>query len=249
VWKLYLHGCLAIEQADFDVAEPLFLQAFSLAFVNGMGEEDGVDGESLRLAARVLDRVGWIYRRKDRPVDAIRTHLAAYSLRRQHGSFEEVWETATELGLDADVARRYEDARRWHRVAIEVAEKTAEEPARRQAVAWTNLSRSCGDDGKHDEAVSAARTARNWWREHELGAVTAARADGRLGGALLKQGEALHGGDDKLAKAVLDESVEWLATAAEALAAFGPDHAAEAQSCLEQKDFAERLRDSLGLSS
>ena len=227
------------------MAEPLLLQAFSLAFVNGMGEEDAVDGESLRLAARALNRVGWIYRRKDRSEDAYRTHLAAYSLRRQHGSFEEVWETATELGLDADVARRYEDARRWHRVAIEVAEKTAEEPARRQAIAWANLSRSCGDDGQHDEAVSAARTARDWWREHDLGAVTAARADGKLGGALLRQGEALHGGGEKSAKAVLDESVEWLATAAEALLAFGLDHAAEAQSCLEQKDFAERLRDSL----
>ncbi len=167
-------------------------------------------------------------------------------MREQHGSFDELWETAVELGLDADVARRYEDAQHWHRAAIESAERVDEEAKRKQAIAWTNLSTSCTQGGLHDEAVSAARTARDFWREHDVGAVSTAQADLKLGSALLKQGESLHERGDKLARPALDEAGKWLTTAREALLAFGMDHAAEVRLCLEQKDFARRLLTSFG---
>ncbi len=246
-WKILLHGLIAVEQADSANAEVLLLEAFSLAFVAGWGREETLDPESLRLGACALHHVGRLYRRRDCPEDAYKVHLAAYDLHERYGSFDELWETAIELGLDADVARRYDDARRWYRIAIEIAGKTSDEPARKQAIAWTYLSTSLTDDGRHDEAVAAAREARDCWREHDITAVTAAQADLKLGRTLLAQGESLHECGDRLAKPILDEAIKWLATAREALLAFGPEYAADARLCLEQQDFAERLIASLAV--
>ena len=105
---------------------------------------------------------------------------------------------------------------------------------------------SHAESGAYDEAVSAARMACDWWRQHDIGATTAAQADLKLGRVLLKQGETLHGHGDPNAEAILDEAVKWLAAAHGALQAFGPDYAADAQLCLEQQDFARRLLVSLG---
>ncbi len=267
-WKLFLRGLVSVEKPDLGAAEPLLLQAFSLAFADGHGGEtskrrnvetskhqnvemskgrdvEAVDGDALRLAALVFQHLGWVYRRQDRLDDAYRTHVVAYHLREHHGSFDELWETAGELGLDADVARQYEKAHHWHRVAIEAAQNVSQDRQRKQAIACTNLSTSLTNSGKHDEAVEAARRARVCWREHDAGAVTVPRSNLKLGSTLLAQGEALHDLGDRLAKSVLDEAVELLATAGEELLAFGPANAADARLCLEQKDFARRLLDSL----
>ena len=244
-WKLLLRGLLAVRQADSAAAELPLLQACSVGLLAGLGREGTVERDALRLCALALHHTGRVYRRQDRPKDAFHAHLAAHHLRQQHGSLDELWETAIELGLDADVDRRYQEGQEWHRRAIDIAEKTSEEPACKQALAWSHLAVSYVDSGRHDEAVSAARTAREWWRQHDIGAATAAQADLKLGGVLLKQGEAMHERGDPSAKAVLDEAVEWLAAAHKALQAFGPDHAADTQLCLEQHDFARRLLASL----
>lgn len=259
-WKLLLRGLIAIERMKLTEAEPLLLQASSLGLIDGTVEGATLNvegasrdapclasvGDALRLAARALHHTGWVYRRHDRPEDAYRAHLRAYQLREQYGSFDELWEAAVQLGLDADVGRHCEDGQRWHRVAIVIAEKAVEEPERKRAMALTNLSASCTQCGHHDEAVAAARTARDCWRRYDIGAVTAAQADGKLGSALLKQGESLLERDERLAKPALDEAVAWLISAHESLSAFGPDRAAEVRLCLEQKDFAERLLASCG---
>ena len=244
-WKLLMRGLLAAKRADSAEAEGLLLQAFSWAFVAGRKREGTSDPQMLRLGARALNQVGRLYRRRDCPKEAYEVHLAAYDLRERCGSLSELWETTVDLALDADVARSYEDARRWCNAAIGVGGQARDEPARKQAIAWTHLSTSLAGDDRHDEAVAAARTARDSWRKHDIGAVSAAQADVKLGSALLKQGELLHERGDPQARRVLDEAIECLAAAHEALLAFGPDHAADAQLCLEQKDFAERLVASL----
>ncbi len=244
-WKSLLRGLTSVQQADFAGAEVLLLRACSVGLIAGLGKRENVDPDALRLCALALHHAGRLYRRQDRPKDAFHAHLAAHHLRQQHGSLDELWEIAVELGLDADVDRRYQEAQKWHRTAIDIAEKTSEEPARRQAVAWSNLAVSYADGGRYDEAVSAARTARDWWRQHDIGAASAAQADLKLGGILLKQGEALHERGDPNAKFPLDEAIKWLAAAHEALQAFGPDDAVDAQLCLEQQDFAQRLLASL----
>ena len=244
-WKLFLQGLLAVERGDFASAEPLLLQVASQASHEGEASQTPVDLTMLRLSARALEKAGWIYRRQDRPDDAYRTHRLAYDIRAKHGSFEELWEIATSLGLDADLARRYEDGQAWHRVAIEAGGHAAQQPQRSQAVAWTNLAASLTNTGLHDAAVDAARTARSWWHKHDIAAVSAARADMNLGGTLLKQGEALHGSDPQRAGAILDEAIEWIRSSREALLAFGPDNAVDATCCDQQADFARRLREAL----
>ena len=68
----------------------------------------------------------------------------------------------------------------------------------------------------------------------------------KLGYALLRHGESLHDSDPQRAKAVLAEAIDDLTTAHESLLAFGPACAADAHWCVEQKDFAERLRATVG---
>lgn len=245
VWLLYLRGLLAAERGEFSAAEPLLMQTASQAPTADAGSMP--TPSALRLAARALEKVGWILRRRDRPNEAYQIHLSAYHIRNEHGSFEEIWETATSLGLDSHLARRETDCQSWHRMAIEAARQASEEPEHKQAVSWSNLSSSLTKSGSHEEAVDAARTARQFWHKYDVSAVTAARADLHLGHALLKQGEHLVEAQDAAAGATLDESIEWLTCSHEALSAFGKDAAADLLWCEEQRDFALRLRSTLDI--
>jgi tetratricopeptide (TPR) repeat protein len=246
-WTLLLRGLAAIERADFAKARPLLCEGTCLAIIAGLGSDAVLDADASRVVARFLRHLGWLYRRQDRPAEASQTHLAAHRLCERHGSFEELWETAVELGLDADVARRLDDAQRWHRAAVEAGERASDAPDRRLAIAWTNLSASCTESGSHDEAVFAARTAHDCWRRHDVGAVTAAQAELKLGTALLRKGESLHEHGGKLARPVLEEADGRLGSARDAILAFGSDHTAEARLCREQQDFTQRLLASLDL--
>jgi len=224
----------------------LFLQSAAWAWLDGLGAANAVQTRAaLRLAARACEHLGWLYRHQDRPDDASRIHRAAHDLRAKHGSHEEVWETAVSLGRDADLARRWVEAQGWYRQAIESAAQAVEQPDHKQAVAWTRLSGSLTESGDHEEAVAAAKTARDWWRQYDIAAASAAAADLRVGYALLKQGECLFEQAPESALPVLNEAIERLAAAKEALLAFGGQRAADAQWCSQQADFAERLRASL----
>jgi len=245
-WKLLLRGLVEIETGRLRHAEPDLLQAAALAFIEAVGVDDHAQAEASRVAAKALNRLGWVYRREERPEDAERTHLAAYQLRERYGSFEELWETACELGLDADVARRFDEAERWHREAVDFAVRCTEEPVLKLAVAWTSLATSLSEAARHEGAVAAARSACEAWRRHDPAAVTAAQAEMRLGGALLKHGESLADANAVKAMPILNESVEVLTSVRDALAAFGPSHETEAAWCGEQLDFAARLVASSG---
>jgi hypothetical protein len=246
-WKLYLRGLVDVERAAFEAAESFLMQAFSLGLADGRRPEEGmIKPGSLRLAALAIHRVGSVYRRQDRPDDAYQTHLTAFDLRETYGSHEEMWETAADLGLDAGLARRHASAQKWHRLAVKMAKSASEEPARKQAIAWGNLSNSLLESGRPNEAVDAAVAAQACWCTHDSGAAETARAGLAVGYALLRQAESLHDTDDRKAATVLQWAVAELTTARDGLEAFGPDHAADVLWCQEQLDFAERLQRSLG---
>lgn len=244
-WLVFLRGLLATERGDLSDGESLLMQAASKAPTVDLGGGLTPRANSLRLAARALEKVGCILRRQDRPNDAYQVHSSAYHLRNEHGSHEEVWESAASLGMDSHLARRESDCRSWHRIAVEAAALASEEPEHKQALSWTSLSSSLTASGEHDEAVEAARTARRWWLEFDRSAVTAAKADVILGHALLKRGENMLDQDNREAKEVLAEASRWLESAHEALSAFGPGTAGDVRWCEEQIDFASRLRRTL----
>lgn len=247
-WRALLLGLITIEQGSLSRAEPLLLEASALA------SEDAASATLLRVGTRALVRLGWLYRRTERCAEAKKVHLAAHVLNEEHGSFEELWESASELGLDADIARSFRDGQHWHRQAVEAARKAHEEPLKKQALAWTNLVTSHEAADQVEEAVEAARSAHRCWHEFDSGAVTAARADAKLGRALLKKGERLCrcGDPDEVdlspatrrgAVEVLAEAVSLLTSARDGLLAFGTKHRSEADSCRDQESLAARLSD------
>ena len=244
-WKLYLRGLTAIQKREFADAETLLLQAAATASIWAWSMEDGTAAEGLRLLASCLEKTGLLYRRSDRPDDAYTTHLAALHLRCAHGSIDERWETLVSLGLDADVARRYADAENWYRRALSDGARADEEAERKQAAAWSHLAVCLTAVGRHEEAVHAARTARDFWRAHDPGATAVAKADLALGHALLQHGESLYADDSERTRLILHEARDWLTAAHESLLAFGPECAADAGGCQEQLDFAGRLLASL----
>lgn len=244
-WKMFLLGRVHLAQSQLGDAESSLLQAAAMAFIDGMGTNQMSQSMELRLCACALHHAGKVLRRRDRPDDAWQTHQSAYQLREQHGSPDELWETAIELGLDADLARRYEDAHTWFRKAIEFADHADQDSQQKRAIAWTHLSNSFTQCDKFDEAVNAARTARECWMDYDASNVSVAQADLTLGSALLKFAAYLYEQSDPRVESVLDEALTHLNVARESLLAFGPDHAADVHWCEEQQQFAEQLQSAL----
>jgi len=247
-WKTYLCGLLAMRRLDLSDAASLLLQAAALAFTEAMGNEGESGSESLRLSACALNHAGRVQRRQDRADLAEQTHWAAYHLRQQHGSWAELSETAMELGLDCDVAKRFGDGQQWYRAAIESAEQIGEASTQRErkAVGWTSLATSLSEGGQFQLAVDAARTASTLWQEHKPGSVDAARSKLRLGSALLGFAESLLDDDVTSAESALNEAVSRLKAAHDELAAFGEECASDVRSTNEQREVAEKLLATLG---
>lgn len=239
-WKLSLAGRLAVAKTQWDQAEGSLLRAFAVAHVECRDAKDVSD--AARLCIHVLTRVGWIHRRKERAAQARRYHLAAFDLAERSGSFDELWEIATELGLDAEVLGDYADARTWHQRAVTFGERAGVEPVRLQAAACGNLSRILLQGGAADQATAIAEKALGLWRQFDPGALEVPRAERRLGECMLKQAETMVSDRPETARGLLDEALGRLNAAREALEAFGPAGAVDAESCAETIDFATRLR-------
>lgn len=240
-WRLYLLGLIAIERDRFPVAEEKLAEAATVAPIWAGMTEFGPTPDAMRLAAKALQKLGWLCRRQDRAKDAYDWHIKAYFARQEHGSAEECWETAISLGLDTDLLRQYEQAVRWYELALQHADQAADEPHRKNAIALANLASSYIEAEQFPEAVDAARSARDHWYKHDLSAVTATQADMKLGYTLLKLGEHQFDHDPQEAKRTLTEAVRWLTGARQSLEAFGSAQAADIAWNLEQTDFAHRI--------
>jgi len=243
-WKMYLAGLLAGERDDFPASETALLASASAAFVVGFADGKSIVSDALRLGAAAMERLGYAHRRQERLADAYHAHLAAYRLREEHGSLDERWESAMSLAIDCTVARQDVDAERWCRVAIDLAAETSE-PVLKQAQAWERLASALGALGQHQEAVAAARTARDFWRKHDRSAVTAARADLDVAHALVESAKSVYESDTAQARTLLNEALAFLTTAADELPPFGAEASRDVQRCTEQTDFSRRLLDSL----
>lgn len=244
-WQHLLDGEILVDEQQLKKAQPALLRAAATALLAGLGPEASINGEALRLASLAFGKLGVLFRRQDRAAQAIRAHHCAFHLQCEFGSNDELWETAVNLGLDADLARDHDAAQRWHRLAIGLGTSVAEEPLRKQCVACTNLTTSLTQGHRFPEAIEAGRQARSLWQSHDIGSAESARAEMRLGHALLLHGEGLHESASDDARSVLDEATDCLGSAYEALLPFGRATAADAQWCAEQRDFAQRLLESL----
>jgi tetratricopeptide (TPR) repeat protein len=237
-WKFLVEGMIAAAKGDFARAEPRLWQSATWALL--ANREDPTDAR--RLAARALEKIGWIHRRRDRAAEAEPIHRRALQIREQHGSFEERWESTMSLGFAADLARRADDALEWFRRAVELGSKCAEQPERKQALAWNAIGVTLIEASRFDEATGACRKACDAWRTRDAGSLDTAQADAKLAHALLKRAESIHGDDPAETARLLDEAIARLTETQETLLAFGPPAAPDAHWTAEQLDFANRLR-------
>ena len=242
IWKTILSGMLAAARSDAAAAEACFREASGAGPAAAMMADQEPDNETMRVAAFALHQLGLLFRRRDEPQLALRAHSPAYHLCNEHGSFEELSESALALGIDHDLAGDYAAGQDWHRIAIEAAAKTKENVAENQATAWSHLAASLMQSERFEDAVGAARTAREWWHKHDITAVTATRADMKLGHALLRLAASRMESEGSSAEDSLRETLELLRAAHDSFQAFGPEYGADVAFCGEQIDFAQRLQ-------
>jgi len=102
-WTTLLSGLIALERPDLASAGTSFALAAFRAIQEPVSSPEE-KRDRYRLAAWAFEKLGLIYRRQDHLEHAYELHLEAYHLRGVHGSFDELWETAVSLGLDAHLA-------------------------------------------------------------------------------------------------------------------------------------------------
>ena len=71
-------------------------------------------------------------------------------------------------------------------ISISLHQGTSDRIARQVQDQDADFAIASGQSELFEDTVAAARTAREWWHEHDITAVTAARADMKLGHALLR---------------------------------------------------------------
>lgn len=262
-WKPLLLGLIASADREDTHAEPLLWRAATWALL-----DEGPPAEPRRLAARAIEQIGWILRHRDRPADAEPMHARALEVRQAGGSFEEQWESTMSMGRVCQLTRRADEALDWFNRAAQLGAKSADQPEKKQAMAWSACGATLLEAGRFEHAVDAHQRACDAWRTHDPGAIDTARADARLAHAMLKRAESIlpaqpvpepshepapadaaigrpptgeAAGQCELAR-LLDETIARLTATHEALLAFGPDAEADAVWTAEQLDFANRLR-------
>jgi tetratricopeptide (TPR) repeat protein len=243
-WKLYLQGRITFTLGEIASARNYFAQAAALALQRDPGGEFP-EVDLCRLAGESLTHLGRAYRRAEQLDQAIRAHEASFQLRREHGSLEEQWESAADLGLDYDLARRFADAATWYERAQVLARRSSEAPLRKQAETTERLCATLLALQRFDEAEQAGRLAHALWREHDPGCIEVFRSEFQIGHALLAHAQALFDADPTGVWRLLEGAVESLTLARRELIAFGAEGAEDARSCEEQLDFAQRLLQSL----
>lgn len=240
-WLHLLTGRLMVAEKNFSQAKPELLQSAGLAFAAAAGAAP--PSELHRVAASALNLVGWIYRRQDQPTFATSVHDTALELRITHGTIDEQWETTIELGLDAELARDLDKAQQWYTKAIETVGKLDTPHDQHLAFNYDHLARVFLAREATQQAVDAARSARTHWRAHDMRLVSAARADLALGNALLIHAEHHLMSAPQTVQTAIDESVELLEKARDAIAAFGPRHTDEVSRCQQHLEVAKKLRE------
>jgi len=238
VWKFLVEGMLAAAHGDFARAEPSLWQAATWALL----ADEGHHTDARRLAARALEQIGRMRRRRDRASEAEPIHRRALQIRETHGSFEEMWESTMSLGFAAEFARRADDALEWFRRAVTLGEQCTDEPHQKQARAWGARGAALLDASRFAEAVEACAMAHDAWRSADAGCLDTARAAAKLAHAVLKRAESIHADTPAESARLLDEAIARLTETNETLLAFGPAAAPDAHWTAEQLDFAKRLR-------
>jgi tetratricopeptide (TPR) repeat protein len=246
-WKQFLSGKLAWQQHDLPLAETQL--KIALETVDSIERSIPDQGDSHRLPAIIHELLGTVLRRQDRLCESLLCHQKAYQMRREHGSAQELFESASSLGVTYHVLRNFSEAARWFERSKQHAESCPTDNRAFIAEAQTNLATVFEHEGHHQGALFAARTARNIWYDIEPSSPQCLLADVSLGSKLLNLGQEYLESADPRAGEVLSEAIRLLNECDIALRAYGDEHREIAAVLSEKIDFANRLASSLVPSS
>ncbi|MBI1825827.1 MAG: tetratricopeptide repeat protein [Planctomycetes bacterium] len=238
-WKYFLEGCTFLIESDPDRAESCFEQCIQQSARSTDPNTYKLFNAVDLLQAAAFEKLGFIHRRQERLEDAKRNHEEAYELRKRSNSPDGCWESAISLGLDAVVARKFEEARNWFHQATEHA-ATSSVPYILEAIALEHLAIVLIELHQIEEAVEAAEQASDLRRTHDPGSVATALCEATLGRAQLRLAQK-HIEQGESANPLLESTLCSLRHAHDELSAFGPACPRNLGLLNEQIDFAHRL--------
>lgn len=234
-WHDFLEGLLCARRQE--------LTAARIAWERLVATTDaGADGQRLR--AMAWERLGWLHRRREELGRAIELHQQAFELRAVAGSPLEQWESAQSCAVTSVLRERHDEAIRWFDRAMAIGGAVADERQsyRCRAVTSAAYADLLTNTAPGEASVQTARHALTLWQRYDLGSVDAARAQAHLGRALVRHAEHVLETAPESALAALEQAIENLNAAKEALLAFGPVARADTLRCGDLLDFALRLR-------
>lgn len=237
-WKLLLSARVDFLRGRLDEAQAASMQAAELFGL--LDDHEAADHQRAQAAAHSL--LGTVYRRRERLEEAASAHTAAHVLLQQHGSHEELWEVASELGHDALIARDFTRAQEWYQRAESTGGHATVEPSNLQALSSTHRCTALMRQEKHADAVDAARSAMNHWRDFDATAVAVAQAGFLLGSALLTHAESLLDLDPAESQVLSQQAVQNLSKALDSMRAFGTKALLDMNECDQRLEVARRLQ-------
>lgn len=240
-WKLLLSARVHFLRERLDEAEAASSQAAELF---GLAEDqDAAGSQRARAAAHTL--LGTVHRRRERLEEASSAHTVAHSLLQQHGSHEELWAVITELGHDALIANDHPAAGDWYQRAERAGSRASTDPAKLQALSVAHRCTVLTRQEKHADAVAAARSAMDHWRDFDAAAVTVAQAEFLLGSALLNHAAYLLDDDPAESQILSQQAVTHLSGSLDSMRAFGTQALLDMNECDQRLEVARRLQSAL----
>lgn len=244
-WAGLLDGITHLVRMEPSSAEVAFRKSVEAS--RAALDADATDDPQRQLLhAAAAEQLGMLLRRLDRAAEALPLHTAAHDIRRRIGTTAERCESAISAAISARLVGDFEQAKRWHRAAIDHASTADVARTRLLAIAWTSFAVALGAIGDWADAITSFRRACSHWREHDPAAATAPVGDWHLAEALITYASNECERNPTLGRELLDEALPLGNRTYEALVAWDGACGVDTERCCGRLDFATRLRASLG---
>jgi len=126
-------------------------------------------GPRMRLAARCLNKMGWLHRRNEQFQRGYALHNIQYRYVLQHGSFEEIHEAAISLDVDAYFLKNAYLSKMWLERSVRAGKSIADPVTRHRCLgmSWNNLAGTLCQLEQFDAAEDAIDSSLEHWSAFE----------------------------------------------------------------------------------
>lgn len=175
----------------------------------------------MRLAAKCLNKMGWLHRRNEKFQRGYALHCVQYRYAIHHGSFEEIHDAAISLDVDAYFLKNAYLSKMWLQTSIEAGESIADPATRHRllGMSWNNLAGTHCQLEEFEAAEEAIESSLEHWSHYEAEEGNDQHrtvwAHYGVGDVYHRWGQHLRGRDDEgaedkleAAREVLDEALE-----------------------------------------